>query len=112
ETLYLLDPNAFGHDDFAAETAAAAGRPARISAAEAWSGAQGRLSLAPVEEGAMLDGPIVPETWARDGFDIRFRTGGERFKPAGDRHTRTLKHWLQQQGIVPWMRERIPLLYR
>src|SRR5690606_34284812 len=70
------------------------------------------LSLAPVEEGAVQDGPIVPETWAREGFEIRFRTGGERFKPAGDRHTRTLKHWLQQQGIVPWMRERIPLLYR
>lgn len=54
----------------------------------------------------------LPESWAREGLEVRFRVGGERFKPAGDAHHRTLKAWFQQRGIVPWMRARIPLLYR
>jgi len=45
------------------------------------------------------------------GLELRFRSGGERFRPAGQRHTRTLKNLLQEEGIVPWMRERVPLLY-
>jgi tRNA(Ile)-lysidine synthase len=43
---------------------------------------------------------------------VRFRVGGERFKPLQERHSRKLKKWLQLAGVVPWMRARIPLLYR
>ncbi len=78
---------------------------ARLTAAEPWSGPQGRLRL---ERGS---GGGLPDAAAREGLEIRFRAGGERFRPAGSAHTRKLKAWLQEQGIVPWMRDRIPLLY-
>lgn len=49
------------------------------------------------------------------GFDVPLRVharrGGERILPAGgDGHHRTLKHLLQEQGIPPWDRARMPLL--
>ncbi len=45
------------------------------------------------------------------GSEIRFRTGGERLVPGPRRPRRRLKHLLREAGVVPWMRERIPLLY-
>jgi tRNA(Ile)-lysidine synthase len=42
---------------------------------------------------------------------VRYRRGGERFKPAGCAHTRELRSLLQESGIPPWQRERIPLIY-
>ncbi len=45
------------------------------------------------------------------GLEVRYRIGGEEFKPSGQSHTRKLKKLLQDEGIVPWMRERLPLLY-
>lgn len=39
------------------------------------------------------------------------RQGGERFKPDTGRPTRTLKHLMQEAGMPPWQRERLPLLY-
>lgn len=44
-------------------------------------------------------------------FTVRLRAGGERLRPAGEPHHRELKKLLQEQGIVPWMRGRIPLLF-
>ncbi|MDH5324767.1 MAG: tRNA lysidine(34) synthetase TilS [Gammaproteobacteria bacterium] len=40
---------------------------------------------------------------------VRFRTGGERFRQAGHHHS--LKNWFQEQGVLPWLRDRIPLLF-
>ncbi len=45
------------------------------------------------------------------GLRLDFRHGGEEIRPAGQEHTRTLKKLLQEQGVVPWMRDRVPLLY-
>lgn len=42
---------------------------------------------------------------------VRFRQGGEKFQPIGQTHTRKLKKLLQEEGIVPWMRDRLPLIY-
>jgi len=80
----------------------------RVRAAEPWQGPEGRIVLEPATPSACG----LPESWAVEGLDVRFRRGGERFKPAGAAHHRTLKAWLREQGIVPWMRARIPLLYR
>lgn len=44
-------------------------------------------------------------------LQVAFRRGGERIRPAGAAHRRPLKKLLQEQGIVPWMRDRLPLLY-
>lgn len=43
---------------------------------------------------------------------VRFRQGGERFHPAGRPRSQALKKLLQEVGIPPWERERLPLLYR
>ncbi len=43
---------------------------------------------------------------------VRFRTGGETIKPAGRKQTHSLKKLLQEAGVPPWLRSRIPLLYR
>ena len=45
------------------------------------------------------------------GLEVRFRAGGERFRPRGRRETHRLKKLLQDEGILPWMRGSIPLLY-
>jgi len=45
------------------------------------------------------------------GIELRFRSGGEEIKPTGQTHTRKLKKLLQEEGVVPWMRDRLPLLY-
>ncbi len=72
-----------------------------------WTGPEGELKFEPL--GA---GPGLPESWLDDGLTLRFRGGGEVFKPLAHAHNRSLKHWLQEAAIVPWMRARIPLLYR
>ena len=45
------------------------------------------------------------------GLELRYRCGGEEFLPYGQSHTRKLKKLLQEEGVVPWMRDRIPLVY-
>lgn len=46
-----------------------------------------------------------------DKLRIASREGGERFKPDAQRPTRTLKHLLQEAGIPPWERQKLPLIY-
>jgi len=45
------------------------------------------------------------------GLEVRFRQGGEEIKVLKQSHTKKLKKLLQEEGVVPWMRERLPLLY-
>ena len=42
---------------------------------------------------------------------VAFRRGGERCRPAGRRHHHVLKKLLQEQGVPPWERRRLPLIY-
>jgi tRNA(Ile)-lysidine synthase len=42
---------------------------------------------------------------------IRLRRGGERLQPRQGRPRRTLKNLLQEAGIPPWERDRLPLIY-
>jgi tRNA(Ile)-lysidine synthase len=42
---------------------------------------------------------------------VRLRQGGERIRPAGDAHTRELRHLFQQSQWPPWQRNICPLLY-
>jgi tRNA(Ile)-lysidine synthase len=46
-----------------------------------------------------------------DRVRVRLRRGGERLRPDRSRPTRTLKNLLQECGVPPWQRERLPLLY-
>ncbi|NMQ20839.1 tRNA lysidine(34) synthetase TilS [Candidatus Competibacter phosphatis] len=51
------------------------------------------------------------ETLAGAALTIRFRQGGERFRPVGRHHSQELKKLLQEAGIPPWKRDRLPLIY-
>ena len=65
----------------------------------------GRLQLVRDPAGPLSDNVVsAPLT-------VRFRRGGERLRPAGSSHHRTLKNLLQEQAVLPWMRARVPLLY-
>ena len=84
-------------------------RPLRPVPAEwhaAWNGAPldlpagGRIALEPTAPGA--DAPAL---------SVRYRRGGERIKPAGSGHTRDLRLLLQESGVPPWERDRIPLIH-
>ena len=65
----------------------------------------GRLQLEP---GANVG---VSEALVDAGLSIKPRIGGEEIQPVGQRHTRKLKKLLQEEGVVPWMRDRVPLIY-
>jgi tRNA(Ile)-lysidine synthase len=47
----------------------------------------------------------------QQGLTIKPRSGGERCKPAGDSHTRSLKTIYQDHHVPPWEREKLPLIY-
>lgn len=47
----------------------------------------------------------------RETVTIRIRQGGERLQPDCKRPRRSLKHLLQESGVPPWERQRMPLLY-
>ena len=65
-----------------------------------------RLERAFDHRGGALDPRII-----RHGLQIRFRQGGERIRPCGHHVTRAVKKLLQEQGVLPWMRGNVPLLY-
>ena len=59
---------------------------------------------------AGVDGGIDCDA-VEGGLALRFRQGGEEFCPVGRKRSHKLKKLLQEDGVVPWMRQRIPLLY-
>lgn len=46
-----------------------------------------------------------------DALQVQFRQGGEELQPAGDAHHRKLKKLLQDARVLPWWRDRVPLIY-
>jgi len=44
-------------------------------------------------------------------LEVRLREGGEKLKLAGKTHTRELRLLLQEAGVPPWQRARMPLIY-
>lgn len=44
-------------------------------------------------------------------LQVHFRHGGEELQPAGDAHHRKLKKLLQDARVLPWWRDRVPLIY-
>jgi tRNA(Ile)-lysidine synthase len=56
--------------------------------------------------GSGLDAAIMSR-----GLHVRFRAGGEEIRPTGDAHHRKLRKLLQSADILPWWRDRLPLMY-
>jgi tRNA(Ile)-lysidine synthase len=44
-------------------------------------------------------------------LELRPRRGGESFRPAPGGRRRPLRKWLQERGVLPWLRDHVPLLY-
>ncbi|HEX2494659.1 MAG TPA: tRNA lysidine(34) synthetase TilS [Steroidobacter sp.] len=65
----------------------------------------GRLRLIPDPEGPLS----LPKLDSR--LAVRFRSGGEKLRPAGHAHRHSLKKLLQAAGVPPWRRRRLPLIY-
>ncbi|MFP5441536.1 MAG: tRNA lysidine(34) synthetase TilS [Gammaproteobacteria bacterium] len=86
--------------------------PARVLA---WGG-QGSLDLGP-GHGRLLavaagdPGALALALPPGEPLTVRFRAGGERLAPAGGNGHRPLKKALQDAGVPPWLRERLPLVY-
>jgi len=57
------------------------------------------------------DKGIDPAKWQSGQIKIRFRQGGERCQLAGRKHSHSLKKLMQDKGLPPWERGRIPLIY-
>lgn len=65
----------------------------------------GRLGLEPVA------GPgLRPAALAGRRLTVTWRRGGERCHQAGHPHSHSLKKLLQEWGVPPWERDRLPLL--
>jgi tRNA(Ile)-lysidine synthase len=42
---------------------------------------------------------------------VRRRGGGETLKPAKSASTQSLQHLCQSQGVLPWLRDALPLVF-
>ena len=65
----------------------------------------GRLAL--VDTG----GPGIDRKLVANGLVLRQRKGGEKIKLSGHAYTSKLKNLLQQEGVLPWQRDNLPLVY-
>jgi tRNA(Ile)-lysidine synthase len=65
----------------------------------------GTLELSPGAALGLSDAVIA------QGLSVHYRKGGEEIKPINQLHTKKLKKLLQEDAVVPWMRERLPLVY-
>jgi tRNA(Ile)-lysidine synthase len=65
----------------------------------------GDFRLVPEREGGISLGE-------GESLQLAWRRGGERCRPQGYRHSRSLKKLLQDTGVPPWWRDRLPLFYR
>lgn len=65
----------------------------------------GTLRLAPGAPSGLSDAAVA------QGLTVRMREGGEEIRVSGQAHTKKLKKLLQDAGVVPWMRDRLPLVF-
>jgi tRNA(Ile)-lysidine synthase len=49
--------------------------------------------------------------WPTAQYRVSFRQGGERARPLERQHSQTLKKLLQEYGLEPWLRDRVPLIF-
>jgi tRNA(Ile)-lysidine synthase len=63
----------------------------------------------PLPDGGLLS--LEPTAQLPITLNVRWRGGGERIRPTGDRHTRDLRSLFQTGAIPPWQRDACPLLY-
>jgi tRNA(Ile)-lysidine synthase len=89
-------------------------KPPRLEGTRHWRVAPGgHLDLGP-NSGTLrwaaqiggLDAQRLPES-----VIVRRRGGGEALKPGSKAKTRSVQHLCQSQGVLPWMRDALPLVF-
>lgn len=81
----------------------------RPAPAEGWEGAWDGVAPLRLPDGRVLH--RVRGVPAAEGWRVRFRRGGERYRPGPARPARALKTLLQEAGVPPWERMRLPLIF-
>ncbi len=89
-------------------------RPPRLEGIRLWPVASGsRLDLGAdlgilrwVEQAGGIDARRLPDT-----LSVRRRRGGETLKPAPRAKTHSVQHLCQSQGVLPWLRDALPLVF-
>ncbi|MGM0570765.1 tRNA lysidine(34) synthetase TilS [Marinobacter sp.] len=101
--------------------------PGRRFALRRFRGHIYRVALTP--QPVAPDQVLVPGQSVRDGdfvvrlragqavsegeqYTLTHRRGGERFRVRAGGPSRPLKKWLQEQGVPPWERQHLPLIFR
>ena len=59
-----------------------------------------------VAQAGGLDPAQLPEV-----LQVRRRDGGESLRPAPKARTQTVQHLCQSYGVLPWMRDALPLVF-
>jgi len=86
----------------------------QISAGQVWHWRRGKELELP-ELGMRLSWDELTAQMSQvpdSDVDVRLRAGGECCRLVGHRHRRPLKKLLQEAGVPPWQRNRIPLIYQ
>lgn len=68
-------------------------------------GALGRLELKPGCGRGLRRGGVT------ESLVVRSRPSGGLFRPSGAAHRRDLRKWLQERGVLPWMRGSLPVVF-
>src|SRR3990167_9051176 len=71
----------------------------------------GTLQFRPLDASAATGENAISLTGEFGACRVASREGGERIRLPGRAHSHSLKHQLQQRHVVPWRRERMPLLF-
>ena len=89
-------------------------QPPRLEGLRSWRVESGsRIDLGPnlgtlcwVAQSGGLDAARLP-----DSLIVRRRDGGESLRPAPKAKTQTVQHLCQSYGVLPWMRDALPLVF-
>jgi len=77
---------------------------------EALSLGEGVLRLVDVDPPDAVEPCLSPARLPHE-LTVRYRTGGEQLHVAGRAHRKLLKKLLQEHGVLPWQRDRLPLVF-
>ncbi len=86
-------------------------KKAIVFSASTIAGKEYTLSLVSSNDDQLGEGLRIRPPSEEEQVSLRFRLGGELFKPVGKAHHRPLKKWFHDCSVPPWLRDSVPLLY-
>ena len=83
--------------------------PAMSAFDKEWSTEWDGQQPLPLPDGSNL---AIQPAWTGGLLRVSYRQGGERIRLPGRSHSHSVKNLLQESGIPPWRRPRLPLVWR